>query len=99
MLPGKFTAELTCGGGQSKIVQLGGMQLMGHVRDVSRDFVGQLPKRMRLLLLRRSLIVRRTLLKLLESIGQQSQPLVDVVVQFARNALTFRLLRMEEAAA
>ena len=42
VLLGKFKAQLTNRGAESKIVQFGGMQLMRHALNISCDFTGEL---------------------------------------------------------
>src|SRR5580704_15085935 len=75
------------------------MQLMRHKLNVGRNVIGQLPELLQLFLLGRIPIRGCGLLAFLDSVRQQRQPLVDVVMQLARNALSLRLLGMDEPAA
>src|SRR5208283_1748640 len=99
VLSGKFMAEITNGCCKPQVVQLGWMQLMRHVLDVSRDFIGQPPNLPQFLLLQPICIRGCSLVTLLNSVCQQRQPLVDVVVQLARNASTFRFFCLDKSAA
>src|SRR5580704_183289 len=98
VLLGNLMAEITYGGSQSEVVQLGWMQLMRHVLDVSRDFIDQLPKGPQFPRLHRIVFRGCSLLTFLDSVCQQRQPLVDVVVQLARNTHTLLLSRLDEPA-
>src|SRR5580704_15485391 len=93
-----FPAEVTNGCGESEIMQLGGMQLMRNVLNVSRNLIGQSPNLPQFLLLQQIGMRRRSLIRFLNSVGQQRQPLIDVVVQLARQVLSLLLLRMYQPA-
>src|ERR1700691_3048975 len=92
-------AKIARGCCQPEVVQLGWMQLVRHVLDVTRDFVGQLPKLLLLVLLRSIPIRRCSLLKLLDSVRQEGQPLGDVIVQLARDPASFFLMCFNQPSA
>ena len=43
VLLGNFLAKITNGRGESEVMQLGGVQLMGYVLNISRNLIGQSP--------------------------------------------------------
>ncbi len=88
--------DITYGCTKSKVVQFRWVQLMRDVLDVSRDFIGHLPKFPQFLYRQTFVILGYSLFKFLESVRQQRHPLVDVVVQLARNSASFFLLRFRQ---
>src|SRR5579862_2983011 len=79
-------------------MQLGGMQLMRHVLDISGNFISQPPNFPQLFLLQHTRMCRGGLVTFLNSVSQQRKPLVDVIMQLASDTRSFLLTRPNEPA-
>src|SRR6185369_5370692 len=93
----EFLAQSSYRCRQSEQAQFGRVQLVAEVLNIRRDFSSLLPKVSKLVSLHGFVRVQ-VALKFLKAIGQKSQSLIDVVVQFSCNSGSFLLLGMEQSA-
>src|SRR5271167_569563 len=98
MLVGELPTEALHGRDQAQVLELGRMQPMRQGLNVFRKFNGPTPQFFHAAteLSQRS---RQVLRELIKPYLQNCELLIDVVMQFPRNAGTFFLLRLNQTAA
>ena len=94
-----FAAEAPDSCRQSKVLKLRWVELAGKKLKVGRDFNCQSFERLNLAFPLGSRHAHSRQIKLLNAVGQERQPLRDVIVQLSSNPRTLVLLRLNQPAA
>src|SRR5215831_20322423 len=98
MLLGEGIAQAFESPDDSEVLKRSGVELVSHFTDASRNFFRHVTQLGELRAIQRRTIRRLHRCKLVETNGEQSDLLTDIVMEFAGNAFTLLFLGMNEAA-